>query len=202
MKKDYIVPKVGDVIEYIVETIDKEGPTISKVYDVNIQYDMFNNFMCLIEVDGRRKNKRSNVNVCYVTKIISTTNKVPAPLNIFFGDRISHGKYNYYGSPAVCVSNILSYVYQNIDRQINFERTCALYKKNGVGLENINGYFSAYYRIKNIKKFRKWVTKNITKILNTVEEQKELKILGQKEEEDFYDTKMDYIFSEYFEDQI
>lgn len=62
---------------------------------------------------------------------------------------------------------------KTILRGVSFQKLTKLYKKNGIGLEELKSKYpkeTKLYIVKNKKRFKKWVSKNIDKFLFTSKE--------------------------------
>jgi len=86
------------------------------------------------------------------------------------------------------ISNVLSKLYKNIDRDINVSKAQNLYMKNHIGLIKSNDHI--FYV--NKKRFSMWVIKNIDKLLYTAKQMDDMALEEDKQIEEIYNNDFEY----------
>ena len=192
--RNYIVPKANDIIEYCVKG-NGSSPKQVRVISVHIYQQMYDRISILATIDEPDKcieGSNRSINIAHITKIIKYSKQYPRPLNLFYNKYCYNRKF--IGSISGFVIYALSKQNINLPRSIDYKRASKLYEKNGVGLK-----FCGYsYTLANKKKFKKWVNQNLSKIMVTVKEQKEIDRMGYVEEKLDYERDMAFMMDEMY----
>lgn len=188
----HIVPNAGDIVEYhILSVSNNRNHGIVKVLRVHLFRDIYNQIQTLVTIDEPEltnsvdNSRRRCIHTSHITRIVKLNPATPRSLNIYRDEKIL----SEYRSLSEVVFHILSSEQVRILRPLNTYAIHRLYDKNGIGLDMTFGFC----KIRNRKKFKRWVMSNWTKMMYSKKEWNQIVKKGKDDHEKDYRADLDYI---------
>ncbi len=188
MRRNYIVPNVGDIVEYHISKVSgPRGSGIAKVLKVRLYLDMYNQMLTLVEIDeledtySKTSNMKRSINVAHIVRIVKSNPAICRTLNLYRDATLTSD----YRTLPNLVFHILSFEQVRILRPIDCNKVRSMYNKNGIGLDTNLKYT---VKILNRKKFKRWVMSNWTKMLYSESEWNKIVEEGLKRQRRDYEA--------------
>lgn len=172
-----ITPSVGDIVSfYFYHRSIGERIEYGKVTDIIQRYGYCNNGTTkvspLIEYINLSTGKRGSCDISFIKCIIIKAKGISKPYNIYSMEYSFYDKNDFNPFHSIII-HVLKGYNGFIPREVDFNKAYTLWEKNGkpgclgIAEDEISGFFA--FRVK-AKVFKKWVIRNINKMMPTVKE--------------------------------
>lgn len=179
MNNNLVNCKVGDIVRFYFELHENKQDVIGEILKIEERYVKHNEgtlranpLITYVQINSDNKEKKY-CDQAYITEVIISSKAIPRKLNIY--KKLESEKYiefkkrtivgNFYELCEYCISKIEN---KKIDRPLDRE-SFLLWKKNGFPGRICNSLELGFTEVRK-KPFKKWVHKNIDRILKTVKE--------------------------------